>query len=91
MLVLRRFISMRLLLALSFASLLSVPVLAQEQGGVHLVLKFGRGMNGVTGFSDATAVIPMTSIEVCEEQGEKAVKTHKNDINTHYWCIEGTR
>jgi len=48
-------------------------------------------MNGMTGFSDATAVIPMTSIEVCEEQGEKAVKTHKNDINTHYWCIEGTR
>ena len=91
---------MKLLLALGFI-LFSVPSLAQEQdgvfamppeqGGVHLVLKFGRGMNGMTGFSDTTAVIPMRSIESCEEQGKKAIKKHKKDINAHYWCIEGTR
>ena len=77
------------LLAIGFISLLTVPVFAQQQSGVHLVLKFGRGMG--TGFSDTAAVIPMSSLESCEEQGEKAVKKHKKDINTHYWCIEGTR
>ena len=82
-------IAMKSLLALGFVSLLSVPAIAQEQGGVHLVLKFGRGMGN--GFSDTTAVIPMSSMESCEEQGEKAVKKHKSAINTHYWCIEGTR
>ena len=90
---------MKFLLALGFASLLTVPALAQEQGevsatlpqqgGVHLVLKFGRGQG--LGFSDTTAVIPMRSIESCEEEGEKAIKKHKKDINVHYWCIEGTR
>ena len=91
---------MKFLLALDFASLLTVPALAQEQGdvsvtlpqqgGVHLALEFGRGPN-YGAMSDTAVAISMQSLEACEKAGNAAINQHKKLINTLFLCIEGTR
>ena len=62
---------------------------ASSEGGVSLVLNFARGPG--PGYSDTAVVIPMISLEACEEQGEKISKKNKKRVNSMYWCVEETR
>ena len=68
----------------------STPIQASESV-VHLVLSFSRGtIKTNRPMSQAAVVMPMASMDKCQEEGAIATTRNKDEIRTFFWCIDRT-
>ena len=47
--------------------------------------------SGIATLPNTAVVIPMISLEACNDEGEKVTKKNKKQVNSMYWCVQGTR
>ena len=80
---------MRYFLLPAILLIFSTPMQASEPV-VHLVLSFSRGKIKVNRpMSQAAVVMPMVSMDKCQEEGAIATTRNKEEIRTFFWCIDG--
>ncbi len=80
---------MRHLLLAPLFLILSLPVQAADPV-VHLVLSFSRGtIKAYRPMTQAAVVMPMISMDKCQEEGALATTRNNDEVRTFFWCIEG--
>ena len=72
-----------LVLCLLCSSLVSPAKANSESGEAHLVLVIGAAFNQMTSVTQ-----PMSSIEQCRVEGNKATKRNKKHFAVTFWCIQ---